>query len=111
MVLQHYLGQLWNWKNKHKLHNKMSEEKLETIKVYVTESYVTWIRREFIELNIGDYPELEGKTYKEIKEYVENNADEMKATNDDFDTLSEQLWDRDIERDKINDEDSSINVE
>jgi hypothetical protein len=35
----------------------------------------------------------------------------MKATNDDFDTLSEQLWDRDIERDKINDEDSAINVE
>jgi hypothetical protein len=33
----------------------MSEEKLETIKVYVTESYVTWIRREFIELNIALY--------------------------------------------------------
>jgi len=89
----------------------MSEEKLETIRVYVTESYDTWIRREFIELNIADYPELEGKTYEEIKDYVENNAEEMKATNDNYDSLSEQLWDRDIERDKINNEDSAINVE
>lgn len=89
----------------------MSEEKLETIKVYVTESYDTWIRREFIELNIADYPELEGKTYEDIKDYVENNTEEMKATNDNYGSLSEQLWDRDIERDKINNEDSAINVE
>jgi len=87
----------------------MSEVK--TIKVYVTESYSTWVRRESIELNIEDYPELEGKTYEEIKEYVENNADEMKPTDDFFESLSEQLWDKDVERDKINNEDSEINVE
>ena len=87
----------------------MSEVK--TIKVYVTESYSTWVRREAVELNIEDYPELEGKTYEAIKEYVENNADEMKPTDDFFESLSEQLWDKDVERDKINNEDSGINVE
>jgi hypothetical protein len=89
----------------------MSEEKLKTIKVFITESYDTWVRRESIELNIEDYPELEGKTYEEIKEYVENNAEDMKATDDFFESLSEQLWDRDIERDKIKNEESAINVE
>ena len=89
----------------------MSEEKIKTVKVYVTESYETWLRREVVELDVEDYPELEGKTLDEILEYVENNAEDMKATSDSYESLSEQLWDKDIERDKINNEDSAINVE
>jgi hypothetical protein len=84
---------------------------IKTIKVFITESYDTWVRRESIELNIEDYPELEGKTYEEIKEYVENNAEDMKATDGFFESLSEQLWGKDIERDKIKNEESAINVE
>jgi len=88
----------------------MSEEKVGVIDVYVTESYTTWLRREAVQLDVEDYPELEGKTFEEIQAYVESNAEEMKATNDSFDNLSEQLWDKDIEREKINDEDSAINI-
>ena len=35
----------------------------------------------------------------------------MKATDGFFESLSEQLWDKDIERDKIKNEESAINVE
>ena len=49
----------------------MSEEKVGVIDVYVTESYTTWLRRDAIQLNVEDYPELEGKTFEEIQAYVE----------------------------------------
>ena len=90
----------------------MSEEKLKTIKVYVTESYETWLRREVVELNIEDYPELDGKTKEEILEYIEKNNEDMKSTDESsYDSLSDQLWDRDIEREKTYKEESAINVE
>ena len=67
----------------------MSEEKIKTIKVYVTESYETWLRREVVVLNIEDYPELDGKTKEEILEYIEENNEDMKSTDESsYDSLS-----------------------
>ena len=92
----------------------MSEkENTKTISVYATEGYSTYIVREAIELNIADYPELDGMTREEAIEYVEENAWEMKPTNeeDGYDSLAEELNGKDIFREKLNNESQEINAE
>lgn len=90
----------------------MSEQTPKTIAVFATEYYETSITREPVELNIADYPELEGMTTEEIIDYVESNAWEMKPTNDDYgyESLAEQLNEMDIRRDKITNESQDINA-
>ena len=81
-----------------------------TIAVFAREYYETSITREPVELNITDYPELEGMTTEEAIDYVESNAWEMKSTNDNYDSLAEELNDMDIRRDKITNETQEINA-
>jgi len=79
------------------------------INVYATESYTTWMVREPVELDTDNYPELEGKTEEEIKEYIRENYYEMKPTNEKwYGNLDEELFQQDIRRDKIGDEEYSI---
>jgi hypothetical protein len=90
----------------------MSEkEKSKTISVFATEGYSTYIVREAIEINIEDYPELDGMSRAEAIDYIESNAWEMKPTNDDYDSLAEELNDKDIIREKLNNESQEINAE
>ena len=94
----------------------MSEEKKETpktISVFATEGYSTYIVREPIELNVEDYPELEGMSKDEAIDYIESNAWEMKPTTDEYgyDSLAEELNDKDIFREKLNNESQEINAE
>jgi hypothetical protein len=90
----------------------MSEqtENPKTIAVFAREYYETSITIEPVELNLEDYPELEGMSKEEAIDYVEFNASEMKPTNDEFgyDSLEEQLNDMDIRRDKITNETQEI---
>jgi len=88
----------------------MSEQTPKTIAVFATEYYETSITREPVELNIADYPELEGMTTQEVIDYVESNAWEMKPTNDEYgyESLAEQLNEMDIRRDKITNETQEI---
>ena len=88
----------------------MSEQTPKTIAVFATEYYETSITREPVELNLADYPELEGMSQDEAINYVELNAWEMKSTDDDYDSLAEQLNDMDIRRDKITNETQDINA-
>jgi hypothetical protein len=92
----------------------MSEqtENPKTIAVFAREYYETSITREPVELNLENYPELEGMTIQESIDYVESNASEMKPTNDEFgyDSLEEQLNDMDIRREKITNESQEINA-
>jgi len=90
----------------------MSEQTPKTIAVFATEYYETSITREPVELNIADYPELEGMTTQEVIDYVESNAWEMKPTNDEYgyESLAEQLNEMDIRRDKITNESQDINA-
>jgi hypothetical protein len=90
--------------------NIMSEQTPKTIAVFATEYYETSITREPVELNLADYPELEGMTTEEAIDYVESNAWEMKSTDDGYDSLAEQLNDMDIRRDKITNETQEINA-
>ena len=86
----------------------MSEQTPKTIAVFATEYYETSITREPVELNLADYPELEGMSQDEAINYVELNAWEMKPTDDGYDSLAEQLNDMDIRRDKITNETQEI---
>jgi hypothetical protein len=88
----------------------MSEQTPKTIAVFSTEYYETSITREPIELNLENYPELEGMTTEEAIDYVESNAWDMKPTNDDdgYDSLADELNDMDIRRDKITNETQEI---
>lgn len=79
------------------------------INVYATESFVTWMVREPIEIDTDNYPELEGKTEEEVKEYIRENCWDMKPTNEEwYSDLGEELTQMDIRRDKIYNEDVSI---
>ena len=89
--------------------SEQTEQSVKTIAVFVREYYETSIVREPIELNIGDYPELDGMTQDEAIDYVESNAWDMKATTDDYESLADQLNDMDIRRDKITNETQEIN--
>jgi hypothetical protein len=88
----------------------MSEQTQKTIAVFATEYYETSITREPVELNLEDYPELEGMSPEQAIDYVESNAREMKPTNDEYgyESLAEQLNDMDIRRDKITNETQEI---
>jgi hypothetical protein len=77
--------------------------------VYGTESYCTWICREPVEVDTDNYPELEGMTEEEMKDYIRSNAYEMKPMNEEwYDNLEEELMAMDIRRDKINNEEIYI---
>lgn len=80
-----------------------------TITVGATEYYETSLFRESLELNVEDYPELAGMTKEEMIDYIEENAWEMKPTDSEiYDTLADELMDRDVVRDKITNETSDI---
>lgn len=91
--------------------SEQTETTQKTIAVFATEYYETSITREPIELNIEDYPELEGMTAEEAIDYVESNAWEMVATDSDYDSLADELNSQDIRRDKITNESQEINAQ
>jgi hypothetical protein len=84
-----------------------------TITVRMTESYSTWIVRESVELNVEDYPELKGMSQEEIEEYISENWDSMKPTDENsfYDSLLEQCRDADLVREKITNEDYECRFE
>ena len=89
----------------------MSEQTPKTIAVFATEYYETSIVREPIELNIEDYPELDGMTTEEVIDYIESNAWDMKPTDEGYYSLADELTDQDIRRDKITNESQEINAQ
>ena len=89
----------------------MSVEK-KKIKVCMIESYRTYIVRESIEINVEDYPELDGMGDEDIQDYIILNASDMKPTNEEwYDSLYDELLGEDVIRDKITDEEGEIIVE
>jgi 3-methyladenine DNA glycosylase/8-oxoguanine DNA glycosylase len=83
-----------------------------TIEVRMTESYSTWVVHESMEINIADYPELEGMTEDEMTDYITSNASDMKSSNEEwYDSLYEELLQMDVTRDKITGEETEVVVE
>ena len=81
------------------------------VKIYQTESYVTYIVREPITIDLDDYPELVGMSNSEILDYLEDNVGDMMAQDDDYNCLSDELTEKDILKDKITGEEYSYVVE
>ena len=88
----------------------MAEQKTtqKTIFVGLNESYSNLVVRKSIELNIEDYPELEGMNEEEIQDYIKCNSGDMKSGDEYSDSLYHELIQQDVVRDKIKDEDSEF---
>ena len=85
------------------------ENEKKQLEIRITESYVTWVVRDSIKINVEDYPELNGMSEEDMKDYIMSNASEMKPTNEDWgDSLYDELMSADVVRDKITNEDSEI---
>ena len=79
------------------------------INVYATESFVTWLVREPVQIDTNDYPELDGLSDDDVKEYIRANAYDMRPTNEDwYDSLGDELDEMDVRRDKIHSQESDI---
>lgn len=77
--------------------------------VYATESFVTWLVREPVQIDTNNYPELEGLSDDEVEEYIRENAYDMRPTNEDFyESLGEELENMEVRRDKIHSQESDI---
>jgi len=82
-----------------------------TVKIYQTEEYTTYIVKEPITIDLDDYPELQGMNNEEIADYLDVSSCDMKAQDEDYDSLSDQLSEQDILKDKIYNEEYSYRVE
>jgi len=81
------------------------------IKIYQTESYITYLVREAVTIDLDDYPELEGMSNDEIVDYLDGNSCDMKPQDEDYDCLSDELIEKYIIKEKITDENYSYKVE
>lgn len=82
------------------------------VQVRAVEEFTTIDYREKIELDTDNYPELEGMSEDEVTEYISNNCWEMKPTDDSlYESLGEELLDKDIEYNHIGGESTDFEVE
>ena len=82
------------------------------VKIYQTESYITYVVREPIIIDLDEYPELEDMSNEEIVSYLESSSYDMKSQDvDSYDSLSDELSDKDVIKDKIYGDESSYVVE
>ena len=83
------------------------------ITLRMIETYSTFISRESLTINTDDYPELQGMTEEEAKDYISSNAYEMAApSNCDWaDNLSDALEQQDTIKEKITDNEFEIYFE
>ena len=82
------------------------------IKIYQTEEFTTYIVREPITIDLDDYPELEGMTNYQIVDYLEGNSSDMKPEDgDNYDSLSDELIEMDILKEKTSSDHYSYLVE
>jgi hypothetical protein len=74
-----------------------------------TESFQTYIVKEPVEIETDDYPELEGMSLDEIKNYITDNLDDMAPTSDSFyGSLDEEIMDRDYIKEKTYNNEYSV---
>ena len=85
---------------------KVAEETVvtaaKTISVKMVEHYNTMVVREPIEINVEDYPELNGMSEEEMKDYIKENWSDMKSTNEEwYESLYDECMQSDVMREKI----------
>jgi len=87
-------------------------EKVETLQVRMCEEQTLWVVRDSIDINVSEYPELEGMTEDEMIEYVKENSYDMAAPSgcDWADSLYDALSQQDVIREKDTNNDTFIYV-
>jgi hypothetical protein len=85
---------------------KVTEETVvtapKTISVKMVEYYNTMVVREPIEINVENYPELNGMSEEEMKDYIKDNWSDMKSTNEEwYESLYDECSQSDVMREKI----------
>jgi hypothetical protein len=79
-----------------------TNETPKTISVRMVEYYNTMVVREPVEINVEDYPELNGMTEEEMQDYISENWNDMKPTDDEWlESLAEECREADVVREKI----------
>lgn len=86
--------------------SKVAEETVvtapKTISVKMVEYYNTMVVREAVQINLEDYPELNGMSEEEMKDYIKDNWSDMKSTNEEwYDSLYDECMQSDVMREKI----------
>jgi hypothetical protein len=92
----------------------MSEntETPKTISVRMVEYYNTMLVKEPVEIQVEEYPELNGMTEEEMQEYISENWGNMKPTNDEwYESLWEECNQAEIVREKITNNEFECNFE
>jgi hypothetical protein len=82
---------------------------VKTLSVRVCEEQTLWIVRDSIEINVSEYPELNGMTEDEMVEYIKNNSSEMAAPSG-FNTYNNDLSSVLFEQDVVREKDTSNNT-
>lgn len=83
-----------------------------TIIVRMVEYYNTMLVKEPVEINVEDYPELNGMTEEEMQEYISENWNDMKPTNEEwYESLWEECNQAEIVREKITNNEFECNFE
>ena len=80
------------------------------IKVGMIESHSRAVWYSPVVINVSDYPELDGMTEEEIKDYIKENFWDMKPSDDESwsENLYDELTEGDITKDKIYDEQKEL---
>ena len=89
---------------------KKEETKVETILVRLCEEQTLWVVRDSIDINVSEYPELEGMTEEEMKDYIKDNAYDMAAPSccDWAESLYDAISQQDVIREKDTNYDTFI---
>lgn len=88
----------------------MSEKRM--FKVGYVEYPQSVLIYESLDIDVSNYPELEGMSDDEIMDYIQLNASNMKPSDDeDYSSLYEELRNGDVVREKISRVDSEIFAE
>ena len=87
---------------KSKVTEEVAVETPKTISVKMVEYYNTMVVREPVQINVEDYPELNGMSEEEMKDYIKDNWSDMKSTNEEwYDSLYDECMQSDVMREKI----------
>lgn len=81
------------------------------IKAQATEYFTTYIVRDELTINTEDYPELEGMSEEEAKDYIKWNACDMYKEGEDSYSLWDELLDQDIVKNKISGDETEVLVD
>jgi hypothetical protein len=88
------------------------EETPKTISVFTKECYEVCMTRESMEINVNDYSELSGMDVTQIKEYILENAWNMKPIDSNlYKSLGEELDDMPVIDEREGDEETFIFVQ